>query len=457
MRPKIGLLPLYIQLYDEVAVYMRPKIESFLESIISLFEKYNIDVVPSPICKVLSEFETAISTFEEKEVDALVTMHLAYSPSLEVIPPLLRTSLPIVVLDTTMDEYFGPLQTTDAIMYNHGIHGVQDMCSMLVRNNKKFFIEAGHWLSSDVIKRIVSRVKGISAATLMSQSRIGIIGEPFKGMGDFQVEPSVLKKYVGLEVIPFESQGGGYSETASKEDVEYISSVGEIDSNVSSETLKENIRILKNIKKWISEENLDGFTFNFMNITKNEYIDRAPFLAAAILMYEGIGYAGEGDVLTAALVSSLLKVNDDVTFTEMFCPDWHGDTIFLSHMGEINPRITFPETLFTEKEYTFSDAYSPVYATGTCRAGEAHLVNCVPLADNKFRLIVSPVTTLNYSKDNFDLTVRGWIRPKTTIVEFLERYSRLGGTHHCALSYGENSVFYESFADTLGWDFHVIQ
>ena len=61
-----------------------------------------------------------------------------------------------------------------------------------------------------------------------------------------------------------------------------------------------------------------------------------PFLEISRLMERGIGYAGEGDVLTAALVGALMKVYAETTFTEMFCPDWKGNSIMLSHMGEIN-------------------------------------------------------------------------------------------------------------------------
>ena len=46
----------------------------------------------------------------------------------------------------------------------HGIHGVQDMCNLLVRNKKQFFIEAGHYKESDVIERVINRVKGIKIA-----------------------------------------------------------------------------------------------------------------------------------------------------------------------------------------------------------------------------------------------------------------------------------------------------
>ena len=47
-----------------------------------------------------------------------------------------------------------------------------------------------------------------------------------------------------------------------------------------------------------------------------------PFLEIEKQMVRGIGYAGEGDVLTAALSAALASGFEETSFTEMFCPDW---------------------------------------------------------------------------------------------------------------------------------------
>lgn len=56
---------------------------------------------------------------------------------------LADTRLPIIVCDTTPSYSYGPEQHPDELMYNHGIHGVQDMFNLLVRNGKPFTIEVG--------------------------------------------------------------------------------------------------------------------------------------------------------------------------------------------------------------------------------------------------------------------------------------------------------------------------
>ena len=97
-------------------------------------------------------------------MDALVTLHMAYSPSLESIDVLAGTALPIVVLDTTETLEFTNGQDPVEIDYNHGIHGVMDMCSMLTREGKDYAVAAGHYRDSDVLDRVCGYVRAAKAA-----------------------------------------------------------------------------------------------------------------------------------------------------------------------------------------------------------------------------------------------------------------------------------------------------
>ena len=161
---KAGLLPLYIKLYDDIDPKWRKSLEDFVKNISVRLGKLGVDIEAAPVCRVESEFNAVVKDFEGRILDALITLHLAYSPSLESAKVLASTKLPIVVLDTTLDYAFGPDTTPALIMNNHGIHGVQDMCNLLNRNGKAFAIEAGHWEKSDVLERVVDQVRAARLA-----------------------------------------------------------------------------------------------------------------------------------------------------------------------------------------------------------------------------------------------------------------------------------------------------
>lgn len=460
---KIGLLPFYLELYDKISPpECRKPLEAFYASISSALRKRGVDVVESKICRLKPEFAAAVRTFEKAEVDAIVTLHLTYSPSLESAEVLAQTHLPVIVLDTTPDYDFGPSQSSKKIMFNHGIHGVQDMCNLLGRNSKPFLIEAGHWKHSNVLDRIVGCVHSARIATALRRSRVGQIGKAFAGMGDFSVPVDVLKRMLGIQTVPCDCrQLSRISNSIPAQDID-----AEIRNNKRQFAVRQKIkeahqrsaRIGLAVRRWVEQEKLTAFTVNFLDVTRKTGLPTVPFLEASLGMARGIGYAGEGDVMTAALVGALAPVFPDTTFTEMFCPDWAGETIFLSHMGEVNPSLLSGKPILMEYPFVFGDVANPVKPVGCLRGGKAVFVNLAPLPDNCFRLILAPVTMQPpKGRDNFTDAVRGWMKPALRVSDFLEAYSRAGGTHHAALCYHADINILSDFGKFMGWNVVIVK
>jgi len=476
-KAKIGLLPFYLKLYDDIderrkprgdeapRTKWRPRIDEFPRTIAAELEARGLQVVAAPVCRVRKEFAAAVKKLEAEKVDALVTLHLAYSLSLESSDVLARTALPLIVLDTTPAFSFGPLQDSDEIIFNHGIHGVQDMCNLLVRNGKPFLLEAGHWQRSDVLDRIAGLAVSARMAAAIRRARVGIIGTPFKGMGDFAVPPARIASTIGAVVKAMDPQKLK-SLLAAVKTKDVAAEVAEdqrrfapsAPSAASTAAHERSVRFGLAIRRWIEEEGLSAITFNFLDMEKKSGYITAPFLEMSKAMERGIGYAGEGDTLTALLVAALAAGIPDTSFTEMFCPDWEGGSVFLSHMGEVNWRLLEGMPQLKEMEYGYSETDNPVIVVGRFRPGKIVLVNLAPIGANSYRLIVSPASMLPVrGTDRMKDSVRGWFKPPLPVADFLAEYSRLGGTHHLAVSYARDTRAIEAFGRLMGWEVAVIR
>ena len=117
----------------------------------------------------------------------------------------------------------------------------------------------------------------------------------------------------------------------------------------SDQAMRDTAVVSLAVRKWLEDENLDAFTVNFLNITKASGIPVVPFLEASKAMAEGKGYAGEGDVLTAALTGALMAVFPETTFTEMFCPDWKREPDISESYGGSQTRFVFRKSRFAGK------------------------------------------------------------------------------------------------------------
>ena len=460
-KPKVGLLPLYIELYDEVLPSAREVLEPFLKTVSEKMGQEGLAVTTAPVCRIASEFQEAVDNLEDQDIDAIVTLHLAYSPSLESADALCSTDLPLIILDTTMDFDFGRDVSSDRILYNHGIHGVQDMASVLRRRERPFEIAAGHFENSEVVSRVASIVRAAYAARCLTGMNVLRIGESFKGMGDFAVENELLGERFDITVTQISPDDLSESvEAVTSEEVEneMVLDKGRFEVDLSEQVHSRSVRIGLGLRRYLEEGGYGAFSMSFLDFNSKEgVVNTVPFLEASKAMGRGIGYAGEGDVLTASLVGALCCGFGKATFTEIFCPDWKGGSLFLSHMGETNPDIGAEKPLLFEKPYRFSNAENPAVVACAPAPGEGVLVNLAPGPDGSFSLIVVPVEILEDSdREDLRQTIRGWIRPSMELDQFLEVYSTLGGTHHSALVLGDVTEALAGFASFVGIEAEIV-
>ncbi len=441
---RIGLLPFYIKLYDDAVPEFHPQAEQFAKIIAEQYERLGFEVERAPVCRIRSEFASAVRTFEKKQCEAIVTLHLAYSPSLESAEILAKTRLPLVVLDTTPDFEFG-FDDYGKLMANHGIHGVQDMCNMLIRNRKQFLINAGHWQESDVLKRSAESIRAAAMAWKMQNLRIGAVGGEFAGMGDFRIPDGTF----GMKIIRF---SGTFPVTETEISAETAADRKRfLADSVSDRDMHDTEAAGLRIRRWAEREKLDAFTVCFLGISRKDGWNAVPFLEGSKALARGIGYAGEGDVLTAGFAAAVLSEFPQTTFSEMFCPDWAGNRLFVSHMGEVNLNLLAGKPLLSKHPYLFSDTGDLVTASGILKAGKALLLNLAPGPEGSFTLIAARVK-MTAPKRPARPQIEGWFTPEDmSIPDFLESYSRAGGTHHLLLSCDSDPAVIKRFASLMNW------
>ena len=455
---KVGYLPLYIKLYDDSDPHYRDPMVRYMHTLIDMLTAQGIEVVEADeICRIKEEFDRAAAKFNDADVDAVITQHLAYSPSLESVEALLSLKAPIIVFDTTPDyELVEVAGYEGRISANHGIHGVQDMCNLLKRNGRDYFLCVGHAMHSEVVSEVAGMCRAAAAAKFFRRERIGSVGGSFTGMGDFlvsderyaaQIGPVV--KYMTPEVV------GEYLGKVTEEEInqEIASDQRKYDCEITFEKeYREATRSGLAVRKWMEAEKLDACSINFLTLDICG-LPKMPFIECCKIMERGGGYAGEGDVLTAGLVGALMSVYPETTFTEMFCPDWKEDKILLSHMGESNPRLASWKPLLADTPFNYNSCGNTVAMYNCYRPGKVVYVNLAPMKDD-FTLIITEaeLTADGLPFGAYRRATQGWLKPCKPLRQFLKEYSLAGGTHHSAMIYNANADEIEAFGHMLGFN-----
>ncbi len=449
---KIGLLPLYIKLYDDTKVD-RKSLQDFYDKIAKIYEENGVNVITAEICRIKEEFDAAIKSFEENGADVIVTLHLAYSPSLESIDALTATDLPIVVLDTTEAYGFSKEYSSSPLMNNHGIHGVMDMCNLLKRRGKKYVVCAGHIADGKVINKTIDCIKAAVAAKSLYGSRTGVFGTSFDGMGDFLVSDKEVKDAFGIQLVHFgDIEMGKAFESVSdneiKQETERYKAEFEFPEQIDEDKLSVSVKSCLAVRNAIQSNRLDAFTVNFLDVNKNN-LRTMPFIECCKEMANGVGYAGEGDALTASFVGAIAKSFKDFSFVEIFCPDWKENRIFISHMGEMNYSVAKDKPKLTENGFPYSEAGYCFKGLAEFKRGKAIFCNVFKDKGEEFKLLLTDIEMVNVDTHDFDGGIRGWFIPNIPVPEFLEKLSENGAIHHSFIVYDTDIKALEFFGDLL--------
>ncbi len=447
---KLGLLPLYLQLYRDIAPAYDPIVAKFADTVANAIKAAGADIVQAPVCARADEVAPDVASFEEANVDAIVTLHLAYSPSLESIDALAATKLPVLMLDTTPDFAYPIDHST--LMANHGIHGVQDLANRLRRAGKPYKVFVGHWENSNVIQKLMESAMAAKCANAFMHSRVGRIGGDFKGMGDFVISDEAMAR-LGIETVKMDMNGYTVDEGRLKPVLDEIAAVKNMETENADSLVRASAIASLMVRDFIEKENLTAFTCSFLDACDSG-VPTIPFVEACLAMSRGFGYAGEGDVLDAAWVGAILKVIKDTTFTEMFCPDWKTGRVYLSHMGEVNSALLQNPALRMQKGAYLKEP-KPLAFTGSLKPGLATIVNLSPGPNDVPELITVRGEVMPFP-ENDNKRISGWFRPVTPFCDFLRKYSEFGGTHHSALCYGVHDSFWDDLACFLGIKHNVI-
>jgi len=267
-------------------------------------------------------------------------------------------------------------------MYNHCVHGVMDFAAMLRRRRRAFEIIAGHDADPRTLDRAADHVRAVVASAMLRNSRVLRVGDAFAGMGAFFVTEDVLADKVGIGVrqISLDAFDEAIGTVTSAAVARAMSGDRErFACEFQASDHERSVRVGLGRRHLIETGVYSGFSVKLQAFARvDRPADIMPFLEISSAMGRGIGYAGEGDVLTAALVGALARAFSAVTFTEVFCADWAGDLLFLWHMGEISPAVAGDIPRIISKPIFGGGSLDPAKLTCAVKPCPAVLGNLAP-------------------------------------------------------------------------------
>lgn len=459
--PKIGLLALSLELYETLAPALRASRETWVRRAVLPALEPHAQVLFRGAAFRRDDIEAAVAEYEAAGADAILVLLLTYSPSQLALPALQRTRLPLVIWNTQELRGIGGSFSPASLTENHGVHGTQDLANVLVRAEVPF-----HYVTSLVHEEPgLSELKDFFAAAAgvrrLRSTRIGLIGYPFPGMGDFAVDTTHLVSTLGCSWInvPVEEyiqRAAAAPPSEVKQLVAEYRASYDLAPDLVDRDLDAAARAELALRAIISSRNLQALTYQFMAFGEDERSSTLPFVAASRLMAEGIGFGGEGDLVAAAATTFLNRLAGPASFSEIFTIDFDGNSLLMSHMGEANVAMAR-----RDRKVRLAARPTPIARTrdrqlalaASFEPGPATFAALALGPGNKWR-VINALADIEDFGPLPDLVVPHFkLTPRRDVREFLTSYATAGGPHHNAVCFGDARRRLRFAAKLLGADY----
>jgi L-arabinose isomerase len=458
-KPRIGILGIMQDLYDEMIPNIAQRQEGYAREI-AVHLADVAEFIPSKPIKYREDAERAMREFENADLDGVMVVMLTYGPAMRVARLLNESRLPILMANIQPDPDVTPAWNMDDMTYNQGVHGAQDTANAMVRAGRTFWVLTDDWKSEEFRADVSRWARAAAAVTAWKSLKVAIFGYAMNDMGDIRVDESALVRSLGPEILAV-APGDLYrvmlAVTADEiaEVIAFEDEHFEIDPLLSDEERADHARMQVGIQRILDAGGYGAYTAHFDAIGEDGRFSRLPLAAASTLMARGYGYAAEGDVLTACLVSAGHVLIGDAHFTEMYAMDFPSDSVLMSHMGEGNWKVARQDrpVKLIKRPLGIGKLADPPTFLFQYQPGPATLATLVSLGGERFRLVVAEGENLDSQELPALEMPYGQFRPATGVRACLNAWLTAGGPHHEVMNLGHHAADWEVFCRLAGVEF----
>ena len=413
--------------------------------------------------------ETA-SLMKREEVELLFIFISTYALSSTLIPIINKQNVPVILLN---------LQPLPAIDYDKlngmGDRGamtgewlancqacsVPEFCSVFNRASVKYDIVSGYLDDPEAWREIIQWIRAARVSRGMRTNRMGVLGNYYGGMVDVYSDLKLQSVTFGTHVEVIEMcELAELRRAVTQEDilrkVEEFKSVFIIDEACSDYEIERAARTSVALDRLIEKHRLGSMAYYYAGTAGNEYEDIVTSVIAGNTLLTGkdIPIAGEYEVKNAQAMKIMSLLGAGGCFSEFYAMDFNDDIVMLGHDGPAHFLIAEGRARLVPLPVYHGKPGKGLSIQMSVKHGPVTLLSVVEGKEGVSLLVAEgesvPGPILNIG--NLNSRYRFAISAKA----FIERWSKAGPSHHCAIGVGHVADEIRKYAFMTGVPVTVI-
>ncbi len=469
---KIGVFSVGFHRYWPQFAGLRERLESYRKEFESRIAAMGVQVVSAGLVDTVDAGRRAGEHFAAQGVDLIFCDVTTYVQSAFVLPVAQRGNARMILVGLQPTPGMNPATATTFEQLAHdNCTSLPEICYALKRAGLATDVVFGMLRDDDrAWGKIEDWVAAARVASALRDARIGLLGHPFEGMLDMNVDPTAFSTHFGTHVEMVEMCDlANRVRLASDDEVRAMKARIEeffvfpkpgadaIAGPATPEAIGWSARVAVGLEKLVSDLGLDGLAHYYRGLEGNEYerIIAGIIVGASLLTAKGVPVAGEGDLKNCVAMLIMDRLGAGGSFSELHPADFREDFVFIGHDGPGHIAISNEKPALRGLSLYHGKSGSGVSVEFKVKNGPITILGLTIDPDGRVRFVAAegesaPGTIPTTGNTNTRC------RFKPDMPTFIERWSAAGPTHHFALGTGLQMRRIRNLASLLNLDLEVV-
>jgi L-arabinose isomerase len=449
-KVRIGLFGIGLDTYWNQFDGLLDNLKKYQAQIKEKIESFGVEIIDAGMVDNPEKAREAALLLKTADVEMVFLYISTYALSSTVLPVVQKVKAPIVLLNLQpvpqLDyEKFNELadrgKMTGIWLEHCQACSVPEIASVFNRSGLPYNIVTGHLKENEVWAEIKGWTDAARVAAALRKNRMGILGNYYGGMLDVYTDLTRQSAAFGthfeiLEMCELKQNRDVVTEEQVKNKIAGFHSAFNVTAECETEEIERAARTSVALDQLVENHHLGSLAYYYAGQPGNEYENIVTSVIAGntLLTGKNVPVAGECEVKNAQAMKIMAEFGAGGSFSEFYLMDFTDDVVYLGHDGPAHFAIAEGRVKLVPLPVYHGKPGKGLSIQMTVKHGPVTLLSVVEGKDGIFLLVAEgesvPGPTLQIGNTN------SRYRFKIGAREFINRWSKQGPAHHCAIGVG---------------------
>lgn len=447
---KIGFFSIGLETYWAQFPGLLDNLKGYHNIILEKLDRKDAEVVDAQMVDTVEKARAAGDLFAKEDVSLLFLHVSTYALSSTVLPVARKVKVPVIILN---------LQPSEAIDYGKfneiGDRGkmtgkwleycqacsAPEIASVFNQSGVRYDIITGFIDDDSAWNQVTDWLDAARVASVMSSNNLGVLGHYYSGMLDVYTNLTEQSSVFGTHIQLLEmSEVKRYRDEIVESQIEEKIAEFKTEFDVSPEcTLEELERAARTsvaLDRLVKTHNLGALAYYYEGMPGDEYENIMTSVIAGTTLLTGkhVPVAGECEVKNAQAMKIMDAFGAGGSFSEFYAIDFNNDVVMLGHDGPAHFKIAEGRVKLVPLPVYHGKPGRGLSIQMTVKNGSVTLLSVVQSKAGVVLLIAEgesvpgPVLEIGNTNSCYRFSIGAR--------DFINRWSREGPAHHCAIGLG---------------------